>query len=53
MGLGQIFLTWVGWVSHFWFEFGFGKFPLKTSNFSIFSPSGEKKSLWVASKGTR
>jgi len=24
-----------GWISHLWF--GFGKFPLKTSNFLIFS----------------
>jgi len=36
-GLGQ---PGSGWVSHLWFGFGFGKFPLKTSNFSIFS-------LWV------
>jgi len=52
MGSGQKFLTWVGpgqflvarvgsgWVSHLWFGFGFGKFPLKRSNFSIFA-------LWV------
>jgi len=50
MGPGEKFLTWVesgqffvvrvgpGRVSHLWF--GFGKFPLKMSNFSIFS-------LWV------
>jgi len=49
MGLGQKFLTRVGsifcdsdWVSHLWFVFEFGKFPLKTSNFSIFFPSGQK-----------
>jgi len=37
-------LGWVGsifcgssWVSHLWFGFEFGKFPLKMSNFSIFS----------------
>jgi len=34
-------------VSHLWF--GFGKFPLKISNFSIFSTSGQNKisSGWV------
>jgi len=38
-----------GRVSHLWFGFGFGKFPLKTSNFSIFSPFLSKKisSGWV------
>jgi len=45
LGLGQ--------VSHLWFEFKFGKFPLKTSNFSIFFPPGQKKSLRVGSKSTR
>jgi len=40
-----------GRVSHLWFRFGFGKFPLETSNFSIFS--GQKKSLQVVSKSTR
>jgi len=46
-GLGQKNLTWVGsifcclgWDSHLWFEFR--KFPLQVSNFSIFSPSGQK-----------
>jgi len=35
-----------GWVSHLWF--GFGKFPLKKSNFSIFSPQAKKISLdWI------
>jgi len=39
MGLGQKFLTRVGLgrVSHLWFGFEFGKFPLKMSTFSIFS----------------
>jgi len=33
----------LGWVSHLWFGFGFGKFPLKITIFSIFSPFGSKK----------
>jgi len=46
MGPGQNILTLVGSgqficgsgrVSHLWFGFEFGKFPLKMSNFSIFS----------------
>jgi len=55
MGLGQNFLTLIGsgWVSHLWFGFEFGKFPLKMSNFSIFSPSDQKKSLRVGSESTR
>jgi len=36
MGSGRVRL---GWVSHFWFEFKFGKFPLKMSNFF---PSNKK-----------
>jgi len=36
-----------GRVSHLWFGLEFGKFQLKTSNFSIFFPSGQKKSLRV------
>jgi len=38
-----------GRVSHLWFGFEFGKFPLKTSNFLIFLPFGSKKisSGWV------
>jgi len=34
-GSGQIFLSQVGSgsVSHLWFGFDFGKFPLKMSNF--------------------
>jgi len=31
-------------------DMGFGKFPLKIPNFSIFSPSDQKKSLQVGSK---
>jgi len=38
-----------GWISHLWFEFGFAKFTLKMSNFSIFFPLGQKKYLWVGS----
>jgi len=38
-------------VSHLWF--GFGKFPLKMSNFSIFFPLEKKKSLRVGSKSIR
>jgi len=35
-GLGQFFVSRVGsgLVSHLWFGFGYGKFPLKISNFS-------------------
>jgi len=46
MGLGQKFLTRVGLgqVSHLWF--GFGKFPLKITNFSIFG-SKKTSSSWV------
>jgi len=42
-----------GRVSHLWFGVNFGKYPLKMSNFSIFFPSGLKKSLWVGSESTR
>jgi len=64
MGPGQKFLTrvkldqffvarvWSSRVSHLWFGFEFGKFPLKRSNFSIFCPSGQKKSLRVGSEST-
>jgi len=57
-GSGSILVAQVGsgQVSHLWFHwfgFGFGKFPLKMSNFSIFFPSGQKKSLQVRSKSTR
>jgi len=44
--VGSIF-SGSGWVSHSWFGLEFGKFPLKTSNFSIFFPSGQKKLLRV------
>jgi len=37
-------LLWSGWVSHLWFGFGFGKFPLKTPNFQFF-PLQVKKNL--------
>jgi len=60
MGPGQKFLTRVGSifcgsgrVSHLWFGLEFGKFPLNMSNFSIFYPLGQKKSLQVGSESTR
>jgi len=63
IGPGQIFLTQFrsifcgsgqsGQVSLLWLEFGFKKFPLKTSNFSTFFSSGQKKSLRVRSKSIR
>jgi len=39
----------LGWVSHLWFGVGFGKFPLKIPNFSIFSPLDKKNTSlgWV------
>jgi len=49
IGPGQKILTRVGSnfccsgrVSHLWLGYGFGKFPLKMLNFSIFCPSGQK-----------
>jgi len=54
MGPGQNFFTQVesgqffvvqfglGRVSHLWFGFEFGKFPLKMSNFSTFVLQGKK-----------
>jgi len=55
MGLGWVGSTFCssGWVSHLWFGFRFGKFPLKVSNFSVFSPRVKKKYLRVVSKSTR
>jgi len=57
MGPGQNFLSRAGSsfcgsgrVSHLWFGFWLGKFSLKMSNFTIFFPSGKKKSLQVGSK---
>jgi len=50
--VGSIF-NGLGWVSHLWFGLGFGKFPLTTSNFSIFSLRVKKKSLRAGSKSTR
>jgi len=44
---GQIF---VARVSYLWFGYGFGKFPLKMSNFSIFCPSGQKNVIGVGLK---
>jgi len=44
VGLGQFFVAWVesGRVSYLWFGFGYGKFPLKILNLSIFFPLGQK-----------
>jgi len=39
-----------GRVSHFWFRFGFGKFPLKISNFPIFSLRVKKIALGQVKK---
>jgi len=39
--VGSIFCG-SGRVSHLWLGFGFGKLPLKTSNFSIFFPFDQK-----------
>jgi len=59
MGPGQKILTRVGSnflalglgrVSHLWFGYGFGKFPLKMSNFSSFCPSGQKKVIGLGQK---
>jgi len=51
---GRVNFLWLGLgrVSHLWFGFEFGKFPLKTSNFSIFFLSSQKKSLQVGSEST-
>jgi len=57
------FLTWVGsnfwcsgWVgsvqvSHIWFKFGFGKFPLKIPNFPTFCPLDKKNLIGSGQKG--
>jgi len=52
---GQFFVAWVGSgrVSHLWFGFELGKFLQKMSNFSIFFPSDQKKSLRVGPKSTQ
>jgi len=42
-----------GWVSHLWFGFAFGKFPLKMSNFSIFSLRVKKNILGSGPKVPR
>jgi len=54
MGPGQFLVAWVrsGRVSHLWFGFGSGKFPLKMSNFSIFFSSSHKKFPRVGQKST-
>jgi len=52
--MGQKFLTWVRLGQFFEARVGsgFGKFPLKTSNFLIFFCLDQKKSLWVRSEST-
>jgi len=47
MGPGQNFWPGLGRVSHLLFGVDFEKFALKTSNFSIFFSSGQKKSRRV------
>jgi len=51
----QNFFTRVGSgrVSHLWFGFEFGKFPLKMSIFQLFSLRVKKKSLRVGSETTQ
>jgi len=44
--VGSIFCCSV-WVSHLWFGFGLGKFPLKIPNFPVFFPSDHKNCLRV------
>jgi len=39
-----------GQVSHLWLGYGFGKFPLIASNFSIFCPSGQKNVIGSGQK---
>jgi len=54
MGPGQKFLLLGSRrVSHLWFGYGFGNFPLKMSNFLVFCPSGQKKCHCVGSKSTQ
>jgi len=50
---GQFFVArvWSGRDSHLWFGLGLGKFPLKASNFSTFSPSGQKNLFASGQKG--
>jgi len=48
--VGPIFSSYVsGLVSHLWFGFGFGKFPLKMSIFLVF-PFGQKNIFWSGQK---
>jgi len=42
-----------GQVSHLWFGSGFGKFPLKIPNFSIYSPPGQKNLFGMGQKVLR
>jgi len=52
MGPGQFFVARVGSgrVSHLWFGLEFGKFPLKTSNFSFFSLRVKKNCFGLGRK---
>jgi len=43
-------LLGLGRVSHLWFGYGFGNFPLKIPNFSIFCTSGKKNVIWSGRK---
>jgi len=46
----KILLLGSGRVSHLWFGYRFGKFPLKMPNFSIFCPSGKKNVISLGRK---
>jgi len=50
VGSGQIFGLRVHQVSHLWFGFGFGKFPLKITNFQFFCSSNQQKILMGRAK---
>jgi len=39
-----------GQVSYFWFGYGFGNFPLKIPNFSIFCPADQKNIIGSGQK---
>jgi len=47
---GQFFELGLGRVSHLWFGFEFGKFSLKTSNFSTFSLQVKKNLFGLGQK---
>jgi len=49
----QNILTQVGSANHLWFGSGFGKFPLKIPNFSMFCPSGQKNIFGSGQKVSR